>query len=124
MSGNNNPFFGKTHNNEQREKWKGWDRLNATGKTDIEIYGEETALKRRKNISDALKKSKKCGKKWRIVTPDGEEIIQFGLKSFCKDRGLYDTALIRVAQKRLKGIEASYKGWICEYIFENGEHNE
>lgn len=118
FKGLNNPFHGKTHSDEQKEKWKGWDRLNSKGKTDVEIYGEEIAVRRRNKISIANSGSNNPrAKTWKIVTPEGNEIIQIGLTLFCRQHpGTYPGFFIKIANNRKTNPDYSCKGWICDEL--------
>jgi len=50
-------------------------------------------------------------KKWHIIDPDGNEITVINLKKFCRENGLIDTTMRRVAL----GLYANHKGWKCNY---------
>jgi hypothetical protein len=61
-------------------------------------------------------------KKYKIITPTGEEIYVYGLKQFCKSykkEKLCDSTLIKVA----KGIHKHHKGYKCEYLEEQSQWN-
>jgi len=58
MFGEDNGFFGKTHTDEQKAKWRGVDRPRFSGKTYEEINGFEKAQQRKKKLSESLKGKK------------------------------------------------------------------
>jgi hypothetical protein len=125
LSGEDNPFYGKTHTDELKLRWKGWDRLNAKGKDDIEIYGYEVAMLRRKRISEGLQNgavhNAKC---WRIITPDNKIIYKKGLTTFAAQNNIPISLLHRINKKRKLDPNYSEKNWVCEEIteeeFKNG----
>lgn len=75
LIGYKNPFFGKTHTDEQKIKWCGWDRNGSKGKTFTEMYGEEKAEKMIQNL-----KQKLTGKKHSIDLIKKMSIIKKGKK--------------------------------------------
>ena len=91
------------------------------GKTNKEIYGEERAKEISRRLSEALKGHKKpqsyidklverCSKKWKITTPDNQEIIIENLSEYCRNNELDQSAMVRVSQ----GKRNHHKKYKCK----------
>jgi group I intron endonuclease len=98
--GKPNPHLGVKQSDETREK----HRLTSLGR----VHSPET---RAKNSASNI-----IGNEWRMRTlivtfPDGTTRTVKGIKQFCKEYSLHDTALIRVAQ----GKQPAHKGYKARY---------
>lgn len=109
FTGNSNPFFGKTHSVETKQKLS---KINK-GK----ILSEQT----KNNMADSWNKRRekdktyKTLKKWKLMSPNGTEyVFTGGLRRFCKQFNELKSShfLTEVAQ----GKREQYKGWKAEYI--------
>lgn len=69
-----------------------------------------------KKLSDALKNKRKTT--YKLVSPNGEEIIVLGLGDICKQYGLKRSHLIAIAKNKLLNINGRkhHKEWTCEFI--------
>lgn len=112
-SGENNPFYGKTHSDE----FKGW--IGERNKEKKWNLGKKLSLDVRAKLSET-RKGKKTGeenpksKKYLVISPDGINYEFFGgFRMFCKEHeirhpeGLRDVA---------KGKKESHNGWKCYYL--------
>jgi len=95
-------WYGKHHTEETRKK------IGEANKG--KLKGDKNPSKRldvREKISLAISKT------YKIINPDGVEIIYKGnLRTFCEKRNLVPHLLRSVA----KGRRKEYKGWKCEYV--------
>lgn len=73
MTGENNPFFGKHHSEETKAKLS--EKLKGR------VMPESFYEKQKGNARGA--------KKYKVITPNGEEIKVFNLKKFCEENGLF-----------------------------------
>ena len=110
-TGENNPFYGKTHNTETREKIIESNKRRKGGKN--KKMSEDT----KNNISKALK-GKTTGEKngkskwWLLISPEGIEYkICGGLKPFCEKHGIPNKYYVKLV---IDGIKNDYNGWIIK----------
>lgn len=111
ISGENNPFYGKKHKEETKkiisEKMKGRTHKKETK----EILSIKNTGK--KMSEESIKKGiEKRSETWRITTPYNEIIIIKNLSKFCKENGLDQRNMSKVAA----GIYKTSKGFKCEKV--------
>jgi group I intron endonuclease len=108
MTGENNPFYGKKHNEFSK-------KLISQKKTGVRLSEETKEKIRKANFGKKMSKesiektSEKKSKIWRIITPEGKEIIIKNLSRFCQENGLDQRNMSKVAA----GIYKSSKGYKC-----------
>lgn len=101
------PMLGKKHSNETRKKM--------SEKRKKFRYTEEQ--KKQLSIIRCHKKPSNA-KRWKVISPEGKEIIVFGLREFCRKNNLSQSHMFNVA----KGNGKHHKNWKCEYF--NGDKND
>ena len=75
----------------------------------LELNAEHENSKNRKIRSEVMsEKNIKRSKKWKLIDPNGGEIIINNLDNYCKDKDLYSGNLVKI-----KNTEKTYKGWKC-----------
>jgi len=82
------------------------------GKTYEEIYGKEIGeelRKKRKLSKFGENTTERFSKNWKVIKPNGEEVIIRNLRKFCRENNLCVTSMQMVAH----GRRNSYKGWKC-----------
>lgn len=111
ITGENNPFYGKRHSEETKEK----NRAFHQGK----VLSEETKLKisnsligKPRAIDAILKTSEKNSETWNITFPDGKEMVIKNLNRFCKIHNLDQGNMVGVS----KGKYKTSKGFKCEKV--------
>lgn len=111
ITGNGNPFFGKTHTDATKES------------ISLKKRGVELSLEHRTNISKGLtgkvpstetidKRKKARSGKWKVVDPAGNVVVVDVLSDYCKERGL-DPCNLR---KTSFGVYTHHKGYKCEKL--------
>lgn len=82
--------------------------------------GKPGFFRDKKHTKESIEKSKRYGvdngnsKKWLLTNPDGIQLCVIGLLTFCKENGLHDSLLRKVAW----GQRSHHKGWKMEEINE------
>ena len=94
--GNKNPFFGKSHNKEAKEKMRNF-RL-----------GKSLDAETKKKLSEASTKA--LSKKYLVTRPDGTSITVTGLKTFCKENSLVYTTMFATIKNGPSG------GWCVKRL--------
>jgi hypothetical protein len=80
---------------------------SAKGKPKCDAHAEKLKqLCRERNLAGA--------KRWKVISPEGKEFTIVNLNHFCKENGLDQAAMQRVAIKKVK----QHKGWKCFYATE------
>ncbi len=97
MTGNNNPFFGRTHSEESRRK-------NSNSKLGIEPWNKGLKSPTRKVY---IKKNIK--RTWKLTDPLNNEYFTSNLKMFCSDHKLTQSCLHNLMAGRLQ----KHKNWKC-----------
>ncbi|NBP03605.1 MAG: hypothetical protein EBU90_26620 [Proteobacteria bacterium] len=73
------------------------------------------SAKQRNLDSEYIKKQSEAKnhlkRKYKVIDPEGNCFVVFGINQFCKGNGLSHSSMILVAQ----GKRNSHKGWKCEY---------
>jgi hypothetical protein len=101
-TGANNSFYGKTHSEESKRKMSE-SRMGKLNPNFGKSHSDETKQKMRES------KKGKLEKLWKIINPNGEEFIIFGLRQFCRKTGLDQGNMINVS----RGKSKHHKGWKC-----------
>jgi hypothetical protein len=110
LSGENNPFYGKTHTVETKQKIS--DHFKNYKWSDETIEKRSKSLKGRKHSKETIKRIvSKRQKEYIIIDPEGNEFHIKGLNEFCRNNNLNPSSLSAVAQGRRK----HHKGWKCFY---------
>lgn len=98
------PMLGKTHKDNSKKKMS-----NAKLGKKFTLLQKEKLKKVRcekKNISQTLR--------WKVISPQGEEFVIYGLGEFCRNNNIQQAHMFEVANNRRK----HHKGWKCEYYSE------
>ena len=99
FSGKSNPFYGKTHTNEIKEKLRSY-RLNTKLSTKTKSNMKEAKAKKRlemsKDILDFI-----------AISPLKKEILVINFYQFCYENNLRADQFIKVLHKKSK----QHKGW-------------
>ena len=88
FTGENNPFYGKTHNDESKARMR--------------------AAARNRHLTTYAEKQRQTGRAWKFIDPTGV-LVEFtgSLNYFCKERGLNTGAMSQLNQ----GKVSHHKGW-------------
>lgn len=147
MSGENNPFYGKTHSQDFKEKMRikssgpladriGKEKAAAAAeKQSMALKGKPAHNKGKKmNISEQgmrniIIRNKKYRKYFIVTRPSGERIVVMGTESFCKiENELYGTSLNPRSLKNLLSPTLksyrTYKGYFIERVPEDFDINK
>lgn len=100
-SGKNNPFYGRTHTQEAK------DRISKANKG--RLMGEKNPMYGSTHSPEVKYNMKKC---YLIVFPNGHEEIIHGMKEFCETHDLNRFHMCSIA----KGKRNHHKGFWCAYI--------
>jgi hypothetical protein len=100
-TGENNPLFGKSHSEETKKKISdsmsgrklSEEHKDKIGKSNLNSIRDYS----KRNISNIVKAASKL---WKIITPDGDEVIVENLTRFCKEQGLNFPRMCDVAKGR------------------------
>lgn len=111
MKGNNNPFYGKTHSKETKEKISKAKKGKLLSKETKEKISN-TLTGRKMSLESIEKRTRSISKKWKIIYPDNKELIIFNLSKFCRENNLDQRNMSKVAA----GLQKTSKGFKCERL--------
>lgn len=124
LPGSGNGMYGRTHSKAVRNKLSIKAKVQFSGKSYEEIYGEDKASLLKQQRSEKLKKfcqnNPECrqaaqngnAKECYIVSPDGTEYKTKSLKTFCKEMSLSYWGMSSTARNE----RPSYHGWNVTYL--------
>lgn len=113
ISGENNPFYGKRHSEETKQKIRNKKLGTKLSKETIEKI-KKAATGRILSKESLKKRTDKLSHKWKITFPSGIEIEIQNLAAFCRENNLDQRNMSKVAA----GIYKSSKKFKCEKIIE------
>ena len=99
-SGENNPMFGKSHQEPARAKISEYRKTFQ--------HSEETKAKYRESRKNGNNNN---SKRWVVVLPTGEQIRIFDLAGYCKEKGLSYGALYNSSKRNQAITRGKLKGY-------------
>jgi hypothetical protein len=121
MMGDKNHFYKQTHTKEIREilrnmqlgrTWSDEDRL----KKSIAMMGDKNHFYGKKHNNNNLAKMSQVKLKYtyKVISPENEIFITSNLTSFCKENGLHNACMNKIAHKQKR--HKTHRGWKCEIL--------
>lgn len=89
ISGNNNPFFGRTHSEETKKKISLANKGRKCSEEQKELYRKLFKGRIPKNLDQLIENNKKRAKTYYLIDKNGNELVVHNMSEFCKIHG-YD----------------------------------
>lgn len=118
MRGRGNPFFGKRHTQETKNRISESKKRNPYIPTEEHRKSASAKLKGRipNNLNKLIAANKTRAKTFYLIDPNGCSIVVTNLKQFCEERGLDQRNMSNMYAGKYK----SSKGYKKDYLINNG----